>query len=360
MEVKRLSGYMCSKETSNKIVVDEEVRSIVERIFKEAKVGKSCRAIAQDLSLDKIPTPSEYAISKGHKLTKVSTVWSNVRIREILLNEVYIGNMVQGRMKKINYKSKINIRLPKEQWKIVENTHEPIIDKETFYKAREMIDKRKQTRVKTHDYLLKGFVHCHECGKKVGCSPRELAEGKVYYFRCSTYTQNARLGLCTSHNVRMDIVEKAVNDKILSILYKFFNEGNLIQVTKQKIIDAKKCISFESEIENYKTKLNKISLEIDSIYNDKLSGLLSEDDFIRIYERKKQEKENLQKKIDEIKLHIENSVINEDELIKNIVSNFQGLEQVNREILNNLVDRIEIDKNKNIYIKFKFKSIENV
>ena len=169
-------GYICSKETSNKIVIDEEARPIVERIFNEAKCGKSCRAIAQDLSLDGIPTPSQYAVSQGHKVTKVSTHWSDPRIREILLNEVYIGNMVQGRMKKINYKSKKNIRLPKTEWKIVENTHEPIIDKETFYKVNEMINKRKQTRVKTHDYLLKGFVHCHECGKKVGCSPRELSK----------------------------------------------------------------------------------------------------------------------------------------------------------------------------------------
>lgn len=312
-----------------------------------------------DLSIDKIPTPSQYAISKGHKLTNISTVWSNVRIREILLNEVYIGNMVQGRMKKINYKSKINIRLPKEEWKVVENTHEPIIDKETFYQARDMIDKRKQTRVKTHDYLLKGFVHCHECGKKVGCSPRELAEGKVYYFRCSTYTQNARLGLCTSHNVRMDIVEKTINDKILCILDKFFNEDNLIKVTKQKIEEKKKSISFESEIENYKTKLNKISLEIDNIYNDKLEGILLEDDFIRIYERKKQEKENLQKKIDDIQLILLKKVINEEELVKNIINKFQGLEEINREILNNLVDRIEIDKDKNIYVYFKFKNLND-
>ena len=279
-------GYMCSKETSNKIVVDEEARPIIERIFNEAKSGKTCRAIAQDLSLDGILTPSQYAISHGHKVTKVSTHWSDPRIREILLNEVYIGNMVQGRRKKINYKSKINIRLPENEWKIVENTHEPIIDKETFYKVHEMINKRKQTRVKTHDYLLKGFVHCHECGKKVSCSPRELAEGKVYYFRCSTYTANARLNICTSHNIRMDIVEKTVTDKILDILNNFANEDDLIKVTKQKIEEKRQKISLEKEIEDYKTKLNKISLEVDSIYNDKLSGILSQDDFVRIYERK--------------------------------------------------------------------------
>lgn len=351
-------GYMCSKETSNKIIVDEEVRHIIERIFNEAKSGKTLRAIAQDLSIDKIPTPSQYAISKGHKITKISTHWVDSRIREILLNEVYIGNMVQGRMKKINYKSKINIRLPKEQWKIVENTHEPIIDKETFYKVREIIDKRKQTRVKTHDYLLKGFVHCHECGKKVGCSSRELAEGKVYYFRCSNYIANARLGLCTPHNIRMDIVEKVVSDKIICILNNFFDKDNLINVIKTKIEEKKKNLSFEKEVQECENKMNKIHLEIDSIYDDKLSGILSNDDFIRIYQRKKQEKENLQNKMDEMKQKIKENIINEDELVKNIVIKFQNLKQINREILYDLVDKIEIDKNKKIYIYFKFKSLQ--
>lgn len=273
-------GYKSSKETSNKIVIDEEVKPIIQRIFNEAKSGKTCLAIAQDLNIDKILTPSQYAISKGHKITKVSNYWADTRIREILLNEVYIGNMVQGRMKKINYKSKINIRLPKEQWKIVENTHEPIIDKETFYKVKEMIEKRKQTRVKTHDYLLKGFVHCHECGKKVGCSSQELANGKVYYFRCSTYTENAKLGLCTSHNIRMDIVEKEVNSKIISILNDFFDKDNFINIIKTKIEETKKSMSLEQEIQEYETKINKISLEIDSIYDDKLSKIITEDDFI--------------------------------------------------------------------------------
>ncbi len=349
-------GYICSSKTSNKIEIDKEARQVVERIFNEAKQGKSCRAIAQDLNLDGIPTPSEYAISHGHKVAKISNSWSDPRIREILLNEVYIGNMVQGRVKKINYKSKMTIRLPKEEWKIVENTHEPIIDKETFYKAQEMINKRKQTRVKTHDYLLKGFVYCHECGKKVSCSTRKLKNGNAYYFRCSTYIKNARLGLCSSHNIRMDFVESIINKKILDILSNFFNEDDFIKVTKQKIREKAKKNCFEKEIEDYNIKLNKLSQEIDTIYNDKLSGLLLEDDFIRIYERKKEEKEKIQKKISELTIQINNNILNEDELVKRIVTKFKNIKHINREILYDLVDKVEIDENKQIYIYFKFKS----
>lgn len=324
------------------------------------KLGKSCRAIAIDLTLDNVPTPSQYATAKGHKVTQVSSHWSDERIRATLLNEVYIGNMVQGRMKKIHYKSKKNIRLPEEQWKIVENTHEAIIDKETFCRARQMIDTRKQTRIKTHDYLLKGLVYCHECGRKIGCSPRELAEGKVYYFRCSTYTAYARLGLCTAHSIRMDIVERAVTEKALHILDMFSDKDKLLELTGPKIKEKAQSVSFESGIENCKVKLDKISLEVDSIYNDKLNGVLSQDDFVRIYERKKEEKEALQKKINELTAHIDNNIVDEAELAERIVQKFLDLKKINREILTDLVEKIEIDREKNIYIRFKFKSIENV
>lgn len=153
----------------------------------------------------------------------------------------------------------------------------------------------------------------------------------------------------------MDIVEKAVTNKILNILNNFFNEDDLIKVIKQKIKEKKQEISFEKEIENCKTKLNKLSLEVDSLYNDKLLGILSQDDFVRIYERKKEEKESFKKKIDELNIHIKNNAIDENKLVKNIVTKFQNLKQINRETLCDLVDRIEIDANKKIYVYFKFK-----
>lgn len=349
-------GYKMSSEP-NKIEIDEKARPIIERIFREIKSGKSCRAVAQDLTLDGIPTPSEYAKSHGHKVAKVSSHWSDNRIREIAMNEVYIGNMVQGRMKKINYKSKKCVRLPKENWKIVENTHEPIIDKETFLKAQEMIDTRKQTRIKTHDFLLKGLVYCHECGKKFGCSPKQLSRGKVYYFRCSTYTSYARLKLCTSHSIRMDYVENIVVNKIKKICNSYLDKENIKNVTKLKIEELKNKNTYSKDLESFNLMLNKLIVEIDNIYEDKLNGLLSQDDFERIYKRKKEEKENLTKKINELKLRTESNYFDESELLNEIITKYSKIENVNRELLTNLVDKIEIDDNKKIYIYFKFKSL---
>ncbi len=349
-------GYKLDKCFPNKLFIDEEARHIVERIFKEAIQGKSCRNIAISLNSDSVPTPSQYAIAHGTKITNISSHWSSSRIREILLNEVYIGNMVQGRMKKINYKSKKNIRLPKDQWKIIIGTHDPIIDKSTFFKAKEMIEIRKQTRVKRHDYLLKGFVYCHECGKKLGCSPRKLATGNVYYFRCNTYASYAQLGYCTPHSIRMDYVEKVVIDKLKTILLNFSNKNEMIRIAKQKLDELENNKLYIDDLENCKKKLSKLVLDIDNIYNDKLNYVISQDDFTRIYEKKKLEKVQIQNRILMLESYINNDSENKDELVNKLIDKFNLDFPTNRKILSDLIYKIEIDKNKKVYIYFKFKS----
>ena len=350
-------GYKCSKETSNKIIIDEEARYIIERIFKEAKTGKSCRAIAQDLTLNNVPTPSKYAFLKNHKISKISNYWSDSRIREILLNEVYIGNMVQGKSKKLNYKSKKTIKIPKSEWKIVSSTHEAIIDKDTFDKVQNLIATRKQTRVKTHDYLLKGFIYCHECGKKMGCSSRKLKKGNVYYLRCATYISYTQLKLCTSHNIRLDIVENITCNTIISLLKKYLNEELFKQIITRKLEKKKKDFYIENNIEIYTSKLNKLILEIDTLYDDKLKKLLSLEDFKRIYKNKKEEKENIEKKLFEFGKNLDNNIsINETKLTEKIISNLYSSKKINRELFSTLVEKVEIDMNKNIFIYFKFNS----
>lgn len=120
------------------------------------------------------------------------------------------------------------------------------------------------------------------------------------------------------------------------------------------------------ETENLKKYLEKLTFEIDSIYSDKLNGILSEDDFKRIYERKKLEKKTILEKIKKIKNYVKNNIIDEDEMSREIVQKFLDIIQnattsnITKEILTDLVDKVEIDNNKNIYIYFKFKRFENL
>ena len=130
-----LNGDKMHPTEKNKIVIDEEVAPIVRRIFDMALDGMSCRKIAATLNNEGVPTPATYCGWKVGNPGPYTGLWSSERISEMLQNETYIGNMVQGRMVKISYKSDKCLRQPRENWIIVEGTHEPIIDKETFRKV---------------------------------------------------------------------------------------------------------------------------------------------------------------------------------------------------------------------------------
>ena len=316
-------GYKLNKEFPNKLFVDIEAKPIIERIFHEATLGKSCRSIASNLNKDNIPTPSEYAVTHGFKVSKQSNSWSGTRIREIILNEVYIGNMVQGRMKKVSYKSKKNIRLPKKDWKIVKNTHDPIIDINTFQKANEMLLLRKQTRVKTHDYLLKGLIYCHECRNKMYCSSRHLASGTKYYFRCkSSLSASEPIG-CRPHSIRMDYVEDLVLDVFNNLLQKNRNQKLLKKISAKYYCSHFEKKDYTNKLNTYKEKLQELISEIDKLYSDKISGLIENDDFRRIYKIKKQTQNQIELNI----LHLKESnhfVRDKKSTITNLINKFES------------------------------------
>ena len=175
---KPVYGYKMHPTEKNKIVIDEAVAPVVRRIFGMALSGMSCRQIATRLNEEHIPTPATYAGLPVGKPGPYTGLWSSERISDMLQNETYIGNMVQGRSRKINYKTKKCIRQQPKDWVVVEGTHEPLIDRETFDKVRRLVDSRKHTRSRTYDFLLKGLIFCHECGYPLAVLNRKNAAGE--------------------------------------------------------------------------------------------------------------------------------------------------------------------------------------
>lgn len=152
---KPMYGYKMHPTEKNRIVIDEEVAPIVRRIFAMALDGMSCRKIAATLNEEGVPTPATYCGWNMGRKGPYAGLWSSERISEMLQNETYLGNMVQGRTVKISYKSKKCLKQDRENWVVVENTHEPLIDKETFQKVRMLVNSRKHTRSRTYDFLFK-------------------------------------------------------------------------------------------------------------------------------------------------------------------------------------------------------------
>ena len=191
----------------------------------------------------------------------------------MLQNETYIGNMVQGRTVKISYKSDKCLKQPREDWIVVENTHEAIIDSETFQKVKLLINSRKRTRSRTYDFLLKGLIFCHECGYPLAVINRKNAKGEdVLYFVCRTYQRFTRESACTCHTIKEKTVTDAVMEKIHEVCDAYLSGKELLPVAREMIEKSDRKDKNQAEIDAIRNKIEALTVNLDKMYMDKLSG----------------------------------------------------------------------------------------
>lgn len=351
-------GYKMHPTEKNKIVIDEEVAPIVRRIFAMALDGVSCRKIAAALNEEHVPTPAAYCGWNMGRKGPYAGLWSSERISEMLQNETYIGNMVQGRTVKISYKSKKCLKQERENWVVVEGTHEPLIDEESFRKVRLLVESRKHTRSRTYDFLLKGLIFCHECGYPLATLNRKNAAGKErLFFVCRTYQRFTKAGVCTCHSIKEQTVTEAVIAKVREVCQAYLDPGKLLPMAQSCVEEAKATDTTEAEIQSLKGKIESMTAHLDSMYMDKLSGLLNEDDFQRIYLKVKSDRSKLESQLKELERRKESPVKAEDEA-RALVQRFVESACASRELLVSLIERVELSEDKQIYIKFRFKQLE--
>ena len=355
---KPVYGYKMHPTEKNKIVIDEEVAPIVRRIFALALSGMSCRNIAALLNQEGIPTPATYANLPVAKPGPYTGLWSSERISDMLQNETYIGNMVQGRSVKISYKSKKCLKQNPANWVIVEGTHEPLVDAETFRKVRMLVNSRRHTRSRTYDFLLKGLIFCHECGYPLAVLNRKNARGEdVLYFVCRTYQRFTKAGVCTCHSIKEKTVTDAVVAKVREVCQAYLNPDELLPVAQETVENAKKQSSLESELQALQSKIDSLTANLDRMYTDRLSGLLPEADFQRIFGRIKLEREQLEEKRQELELR-QKSPVRSEERAKELVQRFIETAGESRELLVSLIERVELTEDKEIIIKFRFAQLD--
>lgn len=352
-------GYKKSPNEKNKIIIDEEAAEVVKIMFDLALEGKSGRKIAQILTAKNIPTPSSYAGINIPRKSIYSEVWKSEVVTFMLKNQVYIGNMVQGRIKKINYKSKKVLKLPREEWTVVNNTHDPIIDKEVFDKVQVLFSKRKNTRLRTYDYLLKGLVYCHECGHRIAVMSRTLSGNKnVLYFICRIHQRFTCYNKCSCHNIRVETVTDEVIKKIKEVCNRCINKEELKDLVEKKtkrLSDEKKTKELVKEL---KYKIDNLTLNLDKVYNDKLSDILLEDDFKRIYDKIKNERGLIEERLAKIQKEKDNFKEGKNLKIEDLLKKFLSSIEYNKELIFSLVNRIEITKDKEIIVYFTFKKLD--
>lgn len=350
-------GYSKSPENKNCLIVDEEAADIVKKIFQWfVYEGMSKNGIVKKLNALGILNPTSYKNNKGLKYHcrtgDNDGMWSSRTISLMLCNEVYIGNMVQGRQKIKSYKVHEAIQVPKEEWFVVENTHEAIIEKETFDRAQEL--QKRDTRTAPNSKtltLFAGLIKCADCRKAMS---RTNAKGKIYYV-CRTNRDKSKTA-CKTHSIREDVLKEA-------ILIAIQKQIDLVEDMSQIIEDINtlpdlnnKSARLEKALRAKQMELSKNNTVLDNLYVDWKTGDITQEQFRRMKSKFEADTERITSSIqtihEEIKL-MEKGVTNDNPLFKTFLKN-KNVKDLDRNLLVCLIDTIYVHEDKHITIKFNF------
>ncbi len=348
-------GYKKDPENKNALVIDEEAAEVVRDIFTWVLDGMSKNAIVRALNERGVLCPSLYKRNKGMKYknphAENKPLWNAKTVTEMLKNRLYIGDMVQGRYRVRSYKIHIQDIVPEDEWFIVENTHEPIIDRERFAEVQELL--KRDTRIapgKKQLYLFSGFLRCADCGKSM-C--RSEVKGTVYYF-CRTYKEQSKAA-CTKHSIKHDILEAAV-------LYVLQQQVHIADAYAEVIGRINKAPPGKSQsnrldglIAAKEKELAKITRYKQSLYQDWKDGNLTHMDYRQMHEDYEQQVQHTNAAIENLtaeRAGLEKGMDTENPFLT-AYRKYENIDKLTRDILIELVDHIKVFENGSISVKLK-------
>ncbi len=353
-------GYMKDPTNKNHLVINGEQAEIVKLIFDLALKCNTYHFIAQELTKRKIKTPASYYNYVWN--TKCSTecisqeygVWVDTTIKAILTNQIYVGDTVQGKTKKINYKLKKTVKNNPDDYIIVENTHEAIIDRYTFNYVQTLLPKNVKRPEKKRFYLLDGLLYCGDCKHRI--TIRYQNKTGRSYTTCDYYRTYSKYHVCTTHTNNYEVLESVILDNIREVCKKYLDKNKI----KESIKDLEfgdNTLKIKKQIESLEITNNKLTENLDKTYMDRLKGIIDEEQYLRVSENLKQEIDNNKKNINNLKNEsIEVNKI-DNKQIEKYINEFLSIDNPTRELIINLVEKIYIYQDKTIDIIFTFKNV---
>lgn len=340
-----LYGYKKDSNKKGHLIIDEEAANIVREIFTLFSQGYGKSAIACMLNDRGVPNPTEYKRLKGLRYKqpkrKNSTLWKYFAISDILINEIYIGNMVQGKYGSVSYKTKQNKPRPKEEWYRVEGTHDPIINKELWDRVQEIVAQRAKPLVIGKIGLFARKARCINCGY-VMCSNKQI--GNRYYLRCSS--RHVSKDACIGSFISVKKLEETVISELNKLAQEYLNKDELEQKVEFKSNLNQKKELLEYEISAYQKKISEYTKGIRELYLDKVKGIISESDYLDLSKDFSTEKDRLENLVNETqkKITIVESKIQVGDNRQKLIEQYTNLEYLDRETVEKLIDYILVGK----------------
>lgn len=349
-------GYRKDPEDKHVLIIDEEAAGVVKGIYEWFLEGMSKNGIVRRLNSRGIICPSEYKRSKGLKYQHPNggntSLWSTKTINDILKNRVYVGDMVQGRQRVKSYKVHTQESVPENEWFIVENTHEPIIDRNTFQKAEELLKRDTRTSPETKIlYPFSGFLRCADCGRAM---TRSEVKGRVYYY-CRTYKDQSKMA-CTRHSVSHGKLEGAVLYAIQQQVYLAVSCSDTLSKINNVPNKKSRAVQLNTLIEGKEREITKILYYKQAVYQDWKDGIITFKDYSYMYGDYGRQVEAMGEAIENLsreRTELEEAGASESPFLTAFRSS-ENISRLTREVLIELVEGIRVHENGSISITFKF------
>lgn len=341
-------GYKKDPNDKDKWIIDEEAAATVRRIFQMYVEGYRISEIGHKLTEEKVETPILYYMNRGIKTNARSEypeIWDLMSIKYILSQTAYAGHTVNFQTAVKSYKTKKQIRLPKEDWIIYRNTQEPIIDEKTFETVQQM-RKVKRARTKYNEpNMFSGLLYCADCGNHLTIQ-RVARNRKMDNFSCATYRKKKK-GLCSCHRILVSDLETIVKEDLQKVCeYVLFHEK---EFTDEYLSGSKKeTVKFQSktkaELKRLSERQEEIGRIIRKLYEDNVNGRITDERFDFLAKSYENEGNKLKTKIQEFKNALASSVQDEEKLSKflKVVKSYTEIEELTPEILNSFIEKIYI------------------
>lgn len=336
-------GYKKDPNDRNKLVIDEEAAEIVKMIFSLYMEGNGTQHISYIMNEKNISNPTKYKQDLGLNFKNSSQtdgygLWNKTTVKRILKNEVYIGNMVQGKRKKVSYKSKKIVSTFKDEWIVVEDTHPPIIDKRTFIGVQKKLINRMRSSGKGQAHIFATKVKCMDCHNTM----QKSSSSGYAYLRCKLYCLNKEL--CSSHTLSLNQLQEMVTEELKSYISSYCNSESLVSKLQHEEMYKNKTVALENELKRVAKDIEEKNTIIKNLYTDKVKGLLTEEQFIDLNKAFLAEKDKLIKRQEKVEIEISSLSERSNTMDKwvDVVNKYRDFTELTHTIVDELIDYIEV------------------
>lgn len=354
-------GYKRDPLDKHHLIIDDTSAQIVKVIFEKASQGILPIQIARELNDRNIPTPIEYRCMLNPNINvddfSKRKEWTSSTITKLLRNIVYLGHMAQGKTTKVSFKSNVTVANPKEDWIVVENTHEPLVSREIFDLAARRSKQRTCFKKGSFNNIFSGIAKCADCGRNMS-TVGSKKKGAKANLACGGYKLYGN-SECSNHFIDYDVLYDIVLSSIKELVsLSEKDESEILKKAQAKIQNQSMQMNQRKEIRLLEKRSRELDQLIEKMYEDHVEGYLSADQMKKLLIKYQGESENVQEQLKILKeakdtVHTENT----SDKLKKILRDFTNPTELSPEMLYRLIDHIEIGQG--CYQKTEYGKVKN-